>query len=194
MSVAAVVHEAGLTPEQAEYLGIPLSWDEYEALGEDVRGEYIGGRLFVNAFPAGRHQRVIFRLQRQLDGQLPEGYEINGAIGWKPAADEFGPDLIVYRAADYDETEPRFTGMPLLVVEVLSQNVGRDTIVKAHRYAKVGLPQYWIVNPEGVIEVLVLDPAEGAYRIETRLTDTEQTVKLADGTEVTIDPKAIFTR
>jgi hypothetical protein len=34
MSVTAqLVHDAGLSPEQAEYLGIPMSWDEYEALG-----------------------------------------------------------------------------------------------------------------------------------------------------------------
>jgi Uma2 family endonuclease len=99
----------------------------------------------------------------------------------------------VYRTSEHDELAPRFTGMPLLVVEVLSQNVGRDTVVKAHRYAKVGLSQYWIVNPAGAIEVLVLDSAEeGLYRIETRLTDAEQTVKLADGLELTIDPLQIF--
>jgi Uma2 family endonuclease len=126
---------------------------------------------------------------------LPGGYEANVAIGWKPAADEFGPDLIVYRTAEHDKLAPRFTGVPLLVVEVLSQNVGRDRVVKAHRYAKVGLPQYWIVNPAGAIEVLVLESAEeGLYRMETRLTDTEQTVKLADGIEVTIDPVEIFAR
>lgn len=196
MSVAErLVHDAGLSPEQAEYVGIPMSWDDYAALGEDVRGEYIGGRLFVNAFPTSRHQRLCLRLYQQLEPQLPEGYEANVTIGWMPAADEFGPDLIVYRAEDHDELAPRFTGMPLLVVEVLSQNVGRDTVVKAHRYAKVGLPQYWLVNPAGVIEILDLESAEqGLYRIEARLTDTEQTVKLADGTSVTIDPAAIFTR
>jgi hypothetical protein len=74
MSVAErLVHDAGLSPEQAEYVGIPMSWQEYEALGEAVRGEYIGGRLLVNGFPTSRHQRLCLRLYQQLDAQLPDG-------------------------------------------------------------------------------------------------------------------------
>ena len=129
-----------------------------------------------------------------LSGAVSQRYEINGSIGWKPGEDEFVPDLIVYRVADCDELAPRFTGMPLLVAEVFSRDLIRDTVLKAPQYAMVGLSQYWLINPKGVIEVLRLDPAEGSFWCEAVLTDSEQIVKLADGTEVTIDPKEIFTR
>jgi Uma2 family endonuclease len=105
------------------------------------------------------------------------------------------PDLIVYRADEHDELTPRVTGRPLLVVEVLSRNVGRDVVLTVHRYARAGLPQYRLVNPEGSVEILNLESqAEGLFRIGVRLTDTVQAVTLADGTEVTVDPKALFVR
>jgi len=194
MSVAAaLVHEAGLTPEQAEYVGIPLSWQQYEALGEDVRGEYIGGRLYVNAFPTFWHQVLCERVCQQLRPQLPTGHVAVMGIGWKPARDEFGPDVLVLRLADHDVRAPRFTGRPLLVVEVLSRDASRDTVVKAHRYARAGAPQYWLVHPEGPLEVLALESAdEGIYRVAHRLSDAAEQVVLADGTEITVDPKALF--
>ena len=69
MSVAAeLVYGAGLTPDQAENLGIPMLWDEYEALGEAVRGEYLRGKLFVNAPPTG-HCAVARKWYRA--GTLP---------------------------------------------------------------------------------------------------------------------------
>jgi Uma2 family endonuclease len=125
----------------------------------------------VNAFPTYWHQLLCDRLCQQLRPQLPAAQVAAMGIGWKPGSDEFGPDVIVFRLADHQVRAPRFTGLPLLVAEVLSQDVSRDTVVKAHRYAKAGLQQYWLVNPEGVVDVLALASAErGLYRVEQRIS------------------------
>jgi Uma2 family endonuclease len=43
----------------------------------------------------------------------------------------------------------RFTGTPLLVIEVLSTNRSHDLVTKYRKYAQAGLPRYWVVDFDG---------------------------------------------
>ena len=163
---------------------IPMSWDEYEALGPDVRGEYIDAELVMSPFASGRHQDISLNLAMLLKSSLPTGTHIRESWGWKPGADEFGPDLMVFDDTDEDV---RYTGTPHLVVEILSSDPVRDIIRKAHKYAAAGVERYWIIDPQGP-EITVYQLVDGAFAERgVHRPGTEVTLNVGPA-EVSFDP------
>lgn len=95
---------------------IPMSWEEYETTGEDVRRGYIDGKLVVSPSPILPHQETSMMLAHAIIPVLPEGVKVAEAWAWRPGADEFVPDLMVF---DRTTDVKRLTVIPYLAVEVL---------------------------------------------------------------------------
>ena len=80
------------------------------------------------------------------------------------------PDLTIIREEHVKQLKRRNTirlsmAPPMLVVEVVSPGTiqrERDYIAKRNQYEAIGIPEYWIVNPQEQT-ILVLESVEGSY-------------------------------
>jgi Uma2 family endonuclease len=161
---------------------VAMSWDEYTRI--DARGEYIDGWFHPMNPPVRRHQVIVHGITDLLLDTLGEHFFVVEGWGWKPSSSEFVPDVLVTPATDEDV---RFTGTPVLAVEVLSTNRSHDTALKFRRYAAESLPNYWIVDPEGpVVDVFSLDG--GSYRLDARVGPDEETTVVLAGFEILLRP------
>ena len=134
----------------------PLTYDDLMQMPEDgMRREVLEGELIVNPAPRRDHQEVV----ANLDWLLQQFLRASGVgrVYTHPVDVYLGrhdivqPDLVVIRDSRLSIYRPEgiVAGPPDIVVEVLSPSTrGIDLIRKMALYARSGVPEYWIADPE----------------------------------------------
>lgn len=130
--------------------------------------EVLDGELLMAAAPNLRHQEVAFNLAESLRAFVRS--KKLGKVYIAPVDVVLGDDLaepdVVFVSTERKAImgKERITGAPDLVVEVLSLSTSaRDLRYKWDLYARSGVREYWVVNPEAEsVEVLTL--AKKAYK------------------------------
>lgn len=149
---------------------IAMSWDDYLGLDDTVRAEYYDGHAVVSPSANGHHQDIGLNLAIIIKPALPEPTAVRLEWGWRPKPGiEHIPDLVVFDRTD----EPFLTATPHLVVEVLSDDRGRDLVRKFQLYAEAGAPRYWVIDPDGpVLTAFRLE--RGAFRQTARVVGDDE--------------------
>lgn len=147
-------------PKQGDW-----TYDYYAALPDDGRRyEIVNGVLLMAPSPNGPHQDTVGEIFLHLRTHVkPAGL---GLVRLAPfdvelsPKDVFQPDVFVVLNAHLDRVlGKKVVGAPDLVVEVASHSTAAfDRLTKYDTYARAGVPEYWIVNPDRrTVEVLVLE-------------------------------------
>lgn len=134
---------------------VKLTMAEYVELPDDGnRYEILDGDLYMTPAPVPRHQKISRRLQFILyeafeKRGLGEVYNapIDVVLG---DHDICQPDIALVLAEELDIIgEKNIQGAPTLLIEILSPSTRRkDVLLKSNIYARFGVKDYWIVDPD----------------------------------------------
>jgi len=142
--------------------------EDYLKLPEGTRAELIEGELLMTPSPKLSHQVIARNLFVRLDAFV-RAHVLGEALFAPmdvhlPSGDVVQPDVLFVAAANAGIMQDWIRGAPDLLVEIISpEGVERDRLVKRDLYARNGVKEYWLVDPEAhSVEVLGLN-ASGRY-------------------------------
>ena len=131
------------------------TYADWERLPEDGnRYEIIDGMLYMSTAPSYFHQHILFQLVGYVGFPARTqglAFPIFAPIGvFMPGCEPVQPDFVVVLAARAEIIhDRRIFGVPDLIVEVLSPgNRAYDLETKLAAYARAGLPEFGIVDPQ----------------------------------------------
>lgn len=177
---------------------LAFSYDDYKTLSAstDDRYELIDGDLYMVPAPKVDHQTVSKNIALRLEQHVRASgcgrmlyAPLDVVLGEGDTRSVVQPDILFVSSERLGiVTDDEIAGAPDLVVEILSQGTAkRDTGVKRALYARSGVREYWIVDPDAcTIDLLALVP--GGYGPPMRHLPGERLVSgVVPGFELAVD-------
>lgn len=184
---------AQLMPEQGHW-----SESDFLSLHTNRMAELANGRLEVLPMPTWLHQLIVDYFVQCIRSHLAQA-DLGGVVLFAPLPARLFPGTIrepdvLYVSREHVPNDP--SGYPDkldFVVEVVSSGADahrRDYQEKRHDYARAGIAEYWIVDPEQrLITVLGLE-ADGYQTLGVYGEREQATGRYFNG--FTIDAAAVF--
>ena len=157
---------------------IRFTYEDYKHLpeSETKRYELLDGELIMVPAPSIGHQRVSRNMLLLLGAYLrehPRGEILDAPCDVRLGEDVVQPDVIyITNERRTIIKEEAVEGAPDVVIEILSPvTAGRDRTYKRTLYARHGVREYWLVDPEErTIEVLQL--TEAGFKLSATYNET----------------------
>lgn len=138
------------------FLNESITYEDFLKLTEtsENRYEYIDGQVYLLASPSYDHQSIIMELANIMYNYfkgkkcrpLTAPFDITLTID--DHKNVVQPDIIVICDIENIIERNRYTGIPTLVLEVLSESTRKkDMLKKLNLYLYAGINEYWIINP-----------------------------------------------
>jgi Uma2 family endonuclease len=160
----------------------PYRAADYWQLPEGAPVELIKGRFVVSPSPNVLHQTIVALLLEKLTA----GARKTGARAIVSPMDVIlsddtilQPDLLYVSKTRRGIVKERIQGAPDLVIEIISGSARRDRIEKLDLYARYGVGEYWIVDPESqTIDFLINDV--GRFVVQSPTNDRYRSPRLPE--------------
>ena len=145
----------------AHNVDVRLTVDDYKQMPDDLRYELIEGDLELTPSPNYVHHELVTRLFERLRDFLRH-HNVGGKVFIAPFDVVLSEHNVVQPDVFYISAERRgiitmdnIQGAPDLVIEVLSPSTARrDRGPKRKIYARFGVREWWLVDPEArMVEV-----------------------------------------
>jgi Uma2 family endonuclease len=161
----------------------------------DEHFELIEGEIIVTPSPSLMHQIIVHRRDVLLDRAVVEtGLGLVIGAPFDVYLDERNvpqPDLMVVL---WDHAQvlgsARMESAPSLVVEIISpSSATKDRVTKRSLYARYGVPEYWLVDPEAKTITIFSEPRHNRYHAESVSSTTAVSATIPG---LSVDLKALF--
>jgi Uma2 family endonuclease len=158
-----------------------LTWDEFLGLPYETRNtDLIDGKMIVNS-PNAQHERIVgnllFALKLWQRG-LPQ--RLGGLTTQQPVkvSEHHGyqPDMSWFPVEQCEPAGERaaFSGLPVIVVEVLSPSTRRiDLVRKRGDYEALGIPEFWIIDPDTEVMLIARRPERAGGYVDLVLESSD---------------------
>ncbi|SDG31300.1 Uma2 family endonuclease [Desulfosporosinus hippei] len=181
------------------------SFADYLTWSEDERWEIIDGIAYMQSAPSPVHQEISGGLFAQFYSYL---LDKSCKVYHAPFCVKLITDAVKTNEEIKNVVEPDITivcdrskiddkgynGVPDMIVEIISpSSIKMDRLIKFNKYEKVGVKEYWIVEPEGkLVNVFILQEDKRYGRPDVYTEDDK--VKVSIFPDLFINLKPIFDR